>query len=103
TSSNSGLRRFGQSGQNPVAGSRSTGRENNSPSRPEMRGNSSGSTSARDRGNSNGGGWQRFSPMAPRSSSESARPGASGTRPYMGGREDRGSYGSPRSSGPASR
>ena len=120
----SGVRRFGQSGQNPVAGSRSTGPGNNSPSRPETRGNSSGSTPTRDRGNSNGGGWQKFSPMPPRSSSESTRPqstrpgssrlGESAGRPSLGrpspdrpslgrpspGRtEDRGSYGSSRNSG----
>jgi hypothetical protein len=117
-SSNNGFRRFGQSGQNPVAGSptngsRSTGPGNNSPSRPETRGNSGGSTPARDHGNSNGGGWQRFSSMPPRSSSESTRPqsarpestrlGESAGRPSLGrpspGRtEDRGSYGSSRNS-----
>ncbi len=53
----------------------------------------SGST-AREGGNS--GGWQKFSPMPQRSSSEAARPS-------MGGSENRGSYGAPRSSGPEGR
>ena len=61
-------------------------------------GNSSGSTSARG----SSGGWQRFTPMPPRASSESAR-GESAGRPSMGGAENRGSYGSPRSSGPEGR
>ncbi len=100
--SNNGIQRSSQSpGKSPERDSEARG-NSNSASAPRF-GNSGGSASARDRGNSNGGGWQKFSPMAPRSSSESARPGASGARPYMGGREDRGSYGSPRSSGPASR
>jgi hypothetical protein len=78
TNSNNGFQRFGQSGQisgrnsgqNSVTGSRSTDPRFMGPpnrvSRPETRG-------------SNGGGWQRFSPM-PRSSSqstpESTRPAA---------------------------
>jgi len=61
-------------------------------------GNSSGSTSARG----SSGGWQRFTPMPPRSSSESTR-GESAGRPSTGGAENRGSYGSPRSSGPEGR
>ncbi len=83
TSSNNGFQRFGQSGQNSgqisgrnsgqngVAGSRSTEPRFMGPpshvSRPETRG-------------SNGGGWQRFSPMPARpssqSTSESTRPAA---------------------------
>ena len=79
TSSNNGFQRFGQSGQisgrnsgqNGVAGSRSTEPRFMGPpshvSRPETRG-------------SNGGGWQRFSPMPARpssqSTSESTRPAA---------------------------
>jgi FecR protein len=106
TSSNNGFQRFGQpgqiSGQNGIAGSRLTdprfmGPPNNV-SRPETRGTSNGgSAPARNSGNSNGGGWQRFSPM-PRSSSQStpgstrpaARPesmirqGESGARPSLG-------------------
>jgi hypothetical protein len=84
TGSNNGFQRFGQpgqnsgriSGQNGVAGSRSTeprflGPPNNSV-RPQMRGNSNGgSVPARNNGNSNGGGWQRFSPMPARPSSPS--------------------------------
>src|SRR6202790_697495 len=84
TGSNNGFQRFGQpgqnsgriSGQNGVAGSRSTeprfmGPPNNSV-RPVMRGNpNGGSAPARNNGNSNGGGWQRFSPMAARPSSPS--------------------------------
>ncbi len=106
TGSNSGFRRFGEPGSNNVAGShsnsnsnvpRSSGPENNSLSRPEPRGNSnwgsaprpgnSGvSTPAREVGSSNGG-WQKFTPMPPRSSSESGRTGGSS-----------GSYGSSRGS-----
>ena len=93
---------------NNGAGSRSTGL-NNSQSRQEMRGNSnwgsaprpgnSGSSpSARGNGNSNGGGWQKFSPMSPRASSGPARPEA------MGRGEDRSSYSSgSRNAGPVSR
>ena len=117
---NNGFRRFSQSGQNTVAQPRSTGRMNNSPARPETRGNSNWGSAprpgnsarsmpAREAGNGNGGGWQRFSPMPQRSSPESAR-GGSAARPSMGGAENRGSYasprgsyGSPRSAGPASR
>jgi len=57
-------------------------------------GNSGGPASAR----SGSGGWQRFTPMPQRSSSESARSGESSGRT-----ETRGSYGSPRSSGPEGR
>jgi len=89
-------------------------------------GNSSGSMAGRANGNS--GGWQKFSTMTPRSSSESGRSesgragesagrtsmgGSSMSRPSMGrteesrpstGRsEERGSYGSPRSSAPEGR
>jgi hypothetical protein len=63
-------------------------------------GNSSPTSS---RGNTNGGGWQKFSPMPPRSSSESSRePGRSGEpsgRSSMGRTEDRGSHGASRSPG----
>src|ERR1700674_1639762 len=86
TSSNNGFQRFGQSGRNSgqisAAGpnstrSRSIGPQNNSVSRPETRGNSNwGSAPARNNGNSNGGGWQRFSPMPARPSSESTRQSA---------------------------
>jgi len=73
-------------------------------------GNSGGSTSARE-GSSGNGGWQKFSPMPARSSSEStrsestrsesARTGGSGRTGESAGRnENRGSYGS--SSGSAS-
>jgi hypothetical protein len=81
TSSNNGFQRFGQSGQisgqNGVAGSRLTDPRFMGPpnkvSRPETRGTSNGgSAPARNSGNSNGGGWQRFSPM-PRSSSPTTR------------------------------
>ncbi len=60
-------------------------------------GNSGGSTTAREGSN---GGWQKFSPMAPRSSSsaESSRAGESSGRASSGRTEDRGSYGSSRSS-----
>src|SRR5208337_1992221 len=54
-------------------------------------GNSGGSTSARQ----SSGGWQRFTPMPPRASSESTRSesarGESAGRPSMGGAENRGS------------
>jgi hypothetical protein len=114
---NNGFQRFGQSGSNTVAQSRSTGPVNNS--RPEPRGNSNrgsaprpgnvtNSPRARESGNSNGGGWQRFSPMPQRPASESARSGSIrqgefGGRPSMGGTENRGSSGSPRISGPENR
>ncbi len=112
-SSNTGFRRFSPSEPNGGAQSRSTGPRNNSPARPETRGNSNwgsaprpgnsaGSMSARGSNNANGGGWQRFSTMPPRSSSESTR-GEPASRPSMGGAVNRGSYASPRSSGPASR
>ena len=105
---NGGLNRGSNNSSNNGAGSRSTGL-NNSPSRQETRGNSnwgsaarpgnSGSSpSARGNGSSNGGGWQKFSPMSPRASSGPARPEA------MGRGEDRSSYGSAsRNSGPQSR
>ena len=93
--SNNGFRRFGESGPNNGGQSRSTVPANNSPSRPERSiGNSS---SAREGGNSNRGGWQTFSPMPSRPSSGPARPEA------MGRGEDRSSYGSSRNSGPVSR
>ena len=92
TSLNNGLQRSGQS-------SETRGNSGSSATRP---GNSSGSTTARESGSSNGG-WQKFSPMAPRSSSESARPAGSGERTSMGRTEDRGSYGSSRNSGSAGR
>jgi FecR protein len=120
--------RFGQSGQNGVTGSRSIGPVNNAQSRPETRGNSNlGSAPARNNGNSNGGGWQRFSPMPARPSSEStrqsARPGSIGQggsagrpslgrpspdrpsmdRPSMDRSGDRSPYGNSRSSAPESR
>ncbi len=65
----------------------------------EMRGNSNSgsasrpgnSTTARESGGSNGG-WQKFSPMAPRSSAESGRASQSSGRPGE-------SYGASRSSG----
>src|ERR1700674_1485324 len=92
TSSNSGFQRFGQPGRGQISvagpsssGSRSIGPQNNSVSRPETRG-------------SNGSGWQRFSPMPARPSSQStsestrqaARPesmigqGGSAGRPSLG-------------------
>ncbi len=57
----------------------------------------SGSSSGRE-GGSNGG-WQKFSPMAPRSTSQSSRAGESTGRSSMGSSGERGSYGSSRSSG----
>jgi hypothetical protein len=85
SSSNGGLQRSGQ-------GVESRGNSNvGSESRP---GYSGGSTIARENGSGNSG-WQRFSPMAPRSSSpsESGRAGESSART-----ENRGSYGSSRGS-----
>jgi hypothetical protein len=85
SSSNGGLQRSGQ-------GMESRGNSNvGSGSRP---GYSGSSTIARENGSGNGG-WQRFSPMAPHSSSpsESGRAGESSARS-----ENRGSYGSSRSS-----
>lgn len=110
--SNNGFQRFGQAGQNTVSGSRSARPEYNSSSRPETRGNSSWGSGPRygnsggSNGNSNGGGWQRFSQMPPRSAEparpESSRQGESYNRPSTGRTVDRGSYGSygsPRNSG----
>jgi FecR protein len=93
TSSNSGSQRFSQN-----SGTRSNSNWGSAP----RGGNSAGSMPARDSRNGNAGGWQRFSPMPPRSSSGSRSSEPAG-RPSMGGAENRGSYGSPRSSGPASR
>src|SRR5271166_2877739 len=94
-------------------------------SRPEARGNlgsasrpgnSVGSMPGRE--SANNGGWQKFSPMAPRSSAESGRPGESSGRgsvgsssidhssmgrPSTGRTEERGSYSAPRSSRPEGR
>ena len=99
--SNNGFRRFGELGSNNVAGPRSNSNSNvprssgpvSSPvPRSEPQGNSNwgsaprpgnatGSTPARESGNSSGG-WQRFSPMPPRASSpESGRVGES-SGPY---------------------
>jgi hypothetical protein len=79
-------------------------------------GNSGAATSGRANGNS--GGWQRFSPMSPRSSSEPVRSAESAGRGSMGrpstgsssmgrpstvGPDERGSYGAPRSSAPTGR
>ena len=67
-----------------------------------VRGNSNERTGA-----SNSGGWQKFSPMSPRSASPSSSPAmrgsASGNRPSMGGPENRGSYGPSRSASPEGR
>jgi hypothetical protein len=57
---------------------------------------------------SSNGGWQKFSPMTPRSSSPSSSPAmrgsASGSRPSMGGGpENRGSYSPSRSASPEGR
>ena len=97
TSSNNGSQR---SGQGPE-----TRANANSGSTPRS-GNSGASTSARESGNSNGG-WQKFSPMPSRSSSESiresSRPGESSGRTSAGRTEDRGAYGSSRNSGSAGR
>jgi hypothetical protein len=103
TSSNSGSPRFSQNSE-PRGNSRGNSNWGSAP-RP---GNSAGSMPARDSRNGNGGGWQRFSPMPPRSSSGSRSSEPAG-RPSMGGADSygsgspRGSYASPRSSGPASR
>ena len=105
--SNGGYRGFNQGGER--SSERSPVTRGNSTSGPGSRpGYSGGSTPARESGNSNGG-WQKFSPMPSRPSSGSARPSESGRpggysgRPSMGSQENRGSYGSPRSSGPVSR
>jgi hypothetical protein len=118
--SNSGFQRFGQSGQNQsgqnsrpnsIAQSRSTApepqRNSNGGSAPRPGNTSSAPT--RESGSSNGGGWQKFSPMPARPSSESSRPessrpgptsqGQSYGRPSTAAPESRGSYGSPRSYG----
>jgi hypothetical protein len=93
TSSNSGFQRFGRNSESR------TNSNWGSAARP---GNSGGSMSARATSNSNGAGWQKFSPIPQRSSTGSTR-GEPAGRPSMGGAENRGSFGSPRSSGPASR
>ena len=107
--SNNGFRRFSEAGPNRIPGSRSAGPGNNSPARPEPRGNSnwgsaprpgnsSGSPVVRQRGSSNNNDWQKFSPMPSRPSFESGR-----GSPPAGRVESRGSYGSPRSAGPENR
>ena len=87
-------------------GSRSSGETHgNSNIGTESRAGSSIGSSGREGGGANNGGWQKFTPMAPRSSVESGR-GESGRaesgrsepgRSTNGlGAENRGSYGSPR-------
>jgi hypothetical protein len=88
------------------------GRNSGAVNRP---GNSGGAMASRG-SSGNSGGWQKFTPMAPRSSSEAGRSGASGGRESMGsqgresvgrestgresaGAENRGSYGSSRGYG----
>jgi hypothetical protein len=105
-SSNSGMQRFGQTGPNRT--------ENNSTFRGETRGgsnanvgpasrpgNSSGAPSGRE-GGSNGGGWQKFSPMPTRSSPEPSRSETGRYEPGRSGEStSRGSYGSSRGYGPS--
>jgi Family of unknown function (DUF6600)/FecR protein len=111
--SNNGFRRFSsEAGPNHVAGSRSVGPGNNSRPRSETRGNSNsgaagrpgnfGGSRATRENRSNGGGWQKFSPMHARPSYESGRGNAPVGR-AMGRTEDRGSYGSARNAGPQGR
>jgi len=105
--SSSGFQRLNQSSER----SPETRASSNSVARP---GNSGGSTAAHESRNTNGGGWQKFSPMPPRSSAEPSRGGESAGRSSMGqsspsrssmgqssmGRsEERGSYGSSYGSG----
>ncbi|MFZ0687304.1 MAG: DUF6600 domain-containing protein [Terriglobales bacterium] len=83
-----------------------SGNSNSNASRGFERSNSTaerGSSTSRASGSSNGG-WQKFSPMSPRSSSESSRAessrgGEPGGRTSSMGGENRGSYGSSRGSG----
>lgn len=120
-SSNSGFQR-----SNAISERSSETRGNSNFGSASRAGNSGGTMSGRENGNS--GGWQKFSPMSPRSSSESGRvesgrlqsgrsesgrtgepsgrgsmSGSSAGRPSMGGSEGRGSYRSPRSSAPEGR
>jgi len=83
--SNAGSERSNSGGERGFEG-RNSGAANRSS------GNSGGAMASRGSGSSNGGGWQKFSPMAPRSSSEAGRTGASGSRESMGsqGRESMG-------------
>ena len=90
TGSNGGSQRFSQNSE--ARGNSNLG----STPRP---GNSGGPISTR----ASSGGWQRFTPMPSRASSESARSTPTGRPSMGGGAENRGSYGSPRSSGPTSR
>jgi hypothetical protein len=74
--------------------------------RPSL--NSSIRSNSNDRpSGSNGGGWQKFSTMPPRSnspsSSSTSRGSASGSRPSMAGPENRGSYGQSRNASPEGR
>ena len=79
TRSNSGFQRFSQNSQ--TRGNSNWG----SAPRP---GNSRGSMSARASSSGNGGGWQKFSPMPQRSSSESTR-GGPAARSSMAARHPR--------------
>ncbi|MGD0212907.1 MAG: FecR family protein [Terriglobales bacterium] len=94
--SSSGFQRSSQNSERSTE--RSTGTRGNSNAGSAARsGNSGSSTIARESGSS--GGWQKFSPMPSRSASESPRANESGRAGESAGRsENRGSYGSSRSS-----
>jgi len=99
-SSESGSRELNRSGENTSGGARSTDetrgnsnwgsspRPGNSVNSPAGR-EGSGAQTGREGGGANNGGWQRFTPMPPRSSTE----GSAG-RSSNGGAENRGAYGS---------
>jgi len=98
-----GFREPGRSGES--LGSRSTGemRGNGNAGAEPRTGNSLGS-SGREGGGANNGGWQKFTPMAPRSPAEPGRAEAGRSGSGGMGAENRGAYGSPRGySGPEGR
>jgi hypothetical protein len=87
-----GARGFNQSGENAARSNTET-RSNPNLSSGTRLGSTANSAPARESGNANNGGWQKFSPMAPRSSAEQ-----SAGRSATGGEPNRGPYGSPRGS-----
>lgn len=92
-----GARGFNQSPANGARPNTETrgGYNSGSASHP---GSYAGSSPARESGSANNGGWQKFGPMAPRSSTEPSMGRSPSGPENRGGAENRGSYGSPRGS-----
>lgn len=91
-SAEQGSRGFNQPGVN-AARSNTEARNNSGFGSGTKPGNTGNSSPARESSNANKGGWQKFSPMPPRSSPEQST-----ARSSSGGTENRGSYGSSRGS-----